>query len=55
MIGESQRSADADEAAPTSAETPQASANVAIEIGGREGLEPTRYGDWEKGGRCIDF
>ena len=18
-------------------------------------LEPTRYGDWEKGGRCIDF
>lgn len=25
------------------------------EIGGREGLEPTRYGDWEKDGRCIDF
>ncbi len=25
------------------------------EIGGREGLEPTRYGDWEKNGRCIDF
>lgn len=25
------------------------------EIGGRDGLEPTRYGDWEKGGRCIDF
>ena len=25
------------------------------EIGGREGLDPTRYGDWEKGGRCIDF
>lgn len=26
------------------------------EIGGRKnGLEPTRYGDWEKGGRCIDF
>jgi hypothetical protein len=25
------------------------------EIGGREGLEPTRYGDWEKAGRCIDF
>ena len=18
-------------------------------------LDPTRYGDWEKGGRCIDF
>ncbi|MBP6751038.1 MAG: DUF1674 domain-containing protein [Xanthomonadaceae bacterium] len=25
------------------------------EIGGRDGLEPTRYGDWEKNGRCIDF
>jgi hypothetical protein len=27
-----------------------------VEIGGRKkGLEPTRYGDWEKDGRCIDF
>lgn len=25
------------------------------EIGGREGPEPVRYGDWEKNGRCIDF
>ncbi len=25
------------------------------EIGGRDGLDPTRYGDWEKSGRCIDF
>ena len=25
------------------------------EIGGPKGLEPTRYGDWEKRGRCIDF
>jgi len=25
------------------------------EVGGPKGLEPTRYGDWEKGGRCIDF
>lgn len=26
------------------------------EIGGRkDGLDPTRYGDWEKNGRCIDF
>jgi len=25
------------------------------EIGGREGPDPTRYGDWEKRGRCIDF
>jgi hypothetical protein len=29
---------------------------AAREIGGRkQGLEPTRYGDWEKNGRCIDF
>ena len=25
------------------------------EIGGRDGPEPTRFGDWEKSGRCIDF
>lgn len=25
------------------------------EIGGRQGPEPTRYGDWEKNGRCVDF
>ncbi|MDH4072548.1 MAG: DUF1674 domain-containing protein [Gammaproteobacteria bacterium] len=24
-------------------------------MGGREGPDPTRYGDWEKNGRCIDF
>jgi hypothetical protein len=25
------------------------------EVGGRPGPEPTRFGDWEKSGRCIDF
>ncbi len=25
------------------------------EYGGPSGLEPTRYGDWERKGRCIDF
>ena len=25
------------------------------ETGGPKGLEPTRYGDWERKGRCIDF
>ncbi|MGD0430934.1 MAG: DUF1674 domain-containing protein [Acetobacteraceae bacterium] len=25
------------------------------EIGGVEGPEPTRYGDWEHKGRCTDF
>ena len=26
-----------------------------LEIGGPPGPEPTRFGDWEKNGRCIDF
>lgn len=25
------------------------------EIGGPKGEEPTRYGDWERGGRAVDF
>jgi hypothetical protein len=25
------------------------------EFGGRDGLDPTRFGDWEKNGRCVDF
>jgi len=25
------------------------------EVGGVKGPEPTRYGDWEKNGRCSDF
>lgn len=29
---------------------------AAPEIGGRrDGTDPTRFGDWEKQGRCIDF
>lgn len=28
---------------------------LAQEIGGPSGPEPTRYGDWERRGRCIDF
>ncbi|MGL6221987.1 MAG: DUF1674 domain-containing protein [Steroidobacteraceae bacterium] len=30
-------------------------AGLPREIGGRDGPEPTRFGDWEKAGRCIDF
>jgi len=29
--------------------------SLPTEIGGRDGPEPTRFGDWEKAGRCIDF
>ena len=25
------------------------------ELGGPVGPEPTRYGDWERKGRCVDF
>jgi hypothetical protein len=28
---------------------------VSVERGGPQGLEPTRFGDWERNGRCIDF
>ena len=37
------------------ATTPPAAPPQAPEYGGREGPDPTRYGDWEKNGRCIDF
>jgi shikimate dehydrogenase len=30
-------------------------ANAVREVGGASGPEPTRYGDWELRGRCIDF
>ena len=26
-----------------------------LELGGRDGPEPVRYGDWEKKGLAIDF
>jgi len=31
------------------------SESAVSEIGGRKGPEPTRFGDWELRGRCIDF
>lgn len=32
-----------------------ANGNAAVELGGRAGPDPTRYGDWEKGGIASDF
>ena len=29
--------------------------DLPLELGGREGLEPTRFGDWEKKGITSDF
>jgi hypothetical protein len=33
----------------------QASAELPRELGGREGPEPVRYGDWERRGIAVDF
>jgi hypothetical protein len=57
--------------APTIAEAPEAPASPEAEtappepaakvkaqeneFGGPKGPEPTRYGDWERNGRCVDF
>ena len=36
--------------------TPESSdARPSKEHGGQEGPDPTRFGDWEKGGRYVDF
>lgn len=40
---------------PVSPAVPPAPPAPADEIGGPQGPEPTRFGDWEKGGRCTDF
>lgn len=32
-----------------------AKADLPKELGGREGPEPVRYGDWEKKGIAVDF
>ncbi|WP_237049653.1 DUF1674 domain-containing protein [Solilutibacter oculi] len=36
-------------------DTEQRPDTAPVEVGGRKGPDPTRYGDWEKNGRCIDF
>ena len=47
----------ADEASPRDAhpEDAETLASLPRELGGRNGPEPTRFGDWELRGRCIDF
>ncbi|HET7811938.1 MAG TPA: DUF1674 domain-containing protein [Steroidobacteraceae bacterium] len=55
-----------DVVAPSNPEVPAAAAQArpqvsavpvtaAVELGGPAGPEPTRFGDWERNGRCIDF
>lgn len=40
---------------PPAETTEAAKPSPTPEIGGRKGPEPTRFGDWEKDGRCVDF
>jgi hypothetical protein len=53
----SQPASSNDESQPASLENESAreAPRLPKEIGGRIGPEPTRFGDWEKAGRCIDF
>lgn len=45
------------ESAPTHVQVPSPAPPAVMppEFGGRPGPDPTRFGDWEKNGRCIDF
>jgi len=49
----------AKDAEPPSEGTPESKAaskpRRPKEIGGPKGPEPTRFGDWERDGRCVDF
>ena len=49
---EAEHEAGADDARPGGAGGDN---DVPAEYGGPRGKEPTRYGDWERNGRCIDF
>ena len=42
---------------PSPQDTPPVDPKAAMpkEFGGPAGPEPTRFGDWEKNGRCSDF
>jgi hypothetical protein len=44
-----------DTAATPAPAPPAKPATRAPETGGPAGPEPTRYGDWERAGRCVDF
>lgn len=60
MIGQSIATAEPSEREPEAAATPRPTPadGENREQGGaqpRPALDPTRYGDWEKNGRCIDF
>lgn len=50
-----QKKADQRSEADSEAQSNNKEPSKPVEVGGPKGKEPTRYGDWEKNGRCIDF
>ena len=54
LTPEAQRALAEAQARRRAAETAQA-AKAPSEVGGRDGPDPVRYGDWEKGGIVSDF
>lgn len=59
MIGQSDPAADDDAnddpAIARATVAPATPAPAPVESGSPPRLDPTRYGDWERNGRCIDF
>ncbi|RDS86550.1 DUF1674 domain-containing protein [Dyella psychrodurans] len=55
MPDTSSKPATSPEPAPTERAVTPASPLQEKEPAGRSAPDPTRYGDWEKNGRCIDF
>jgi hypothetical protein len=43
------------EAPQAAGKAPGEKASKPKELGGPSGPEPTRYGDWERKGICVDF
>lgn len=46
---------DSDKEKTADSEKPNADLPKQKEIGGRKGLDPVRYGDWEVNGKAVDF
>jgi hypothetical protein len=55
MIGEAGKSPQPQAEPPLPPVSADTCVDAPPEVGGRDGPDPVRYGDWEKNGRCIDF
>ncbi|HTH97820.1 MAG TPA: DUF1674 domain-containing protein [Stellaceae bacterium] len=50
-----ERNATNDEPGNTASTAATGATKAQEEFGGPQGPEPTRFGDWERNGRCTDF